>query len=61
MIPMLSTLLLTVTDMRSEISALSSSLITLDTHTGALPTTAQIQEAVQGGATVPLSGSIHDL
>ena len=54
-------LLLTVTDMRSQISGLHLSFETLDTHTHALPTTAQILGAVQEGATLPLSNSLHDL
>ena len=61
MIPILSTLLLTVADMRNEISALSSSLVALDAHTHSLPSSFQVQEAVQVGATVPLSGSLRDL
>ena len=42
MIPILSTLLLTVADMRNKIAALSSALIALDTHARTLPTFSQV-------------------
>ena len=61
MIPILSPLLLMVADTRNEIAALSSALVALDTHTRTLPSTSQIQGAVQAGATVPLSSSLRGL
>ena len=60
-VPILCTLLLTVNDMRSEISALRSSLEALDSHTCACPTTAEIQRPVQDGATLPISNTLRDL
>ena len=61
MVPILSTLLLAVNDMRTEIAVLHSSIEALDTHTRTLLKTTQVQGAVQDGATKLLSHAIRDL
>ena len=61
MIPLLCTLLASVTELRTEVSMLGFGLEALDTHTGVLPTISQLQEVVGDKVTAPLASTLRDL
>ena len=61
MIPILCSLMSTVTELKTQVSTLQSALTALDAHTRSLPSAATIQEVVSESATVPLSASVLDL
>ena len=61
MIPILCSLMSTVTELKTQVSTLQSALTALDAHTRSLPSATTIQGVVSESATVPLSASVRDL